>query len=465
MSVFGIDGLVSGLDTTSLITKLLQVEAAPQTLLKQKSAATRDLVTGLQALNTKIASLAETATTAAKTTSWAAWQATSSAESATATASSEAQAGTLTFSIDSVATTQVSLSDTFTDPSSLFPTQPPKVTVRTSDGTLVTVEPASSELADVTKAINDASDGGVKATAVRVAGGDPPTYRLQFTGTATGTAGSFEVYAGTSAEVTAGTAPRLDGNLVRAAGDATVTLWKGTAYEQSVSQSSNTFSDLLTGVDVTVSAVTAADEDPVTITIARDDAALTTLASGLVGALGVVLSEISSRSAVTTTIRADGTTGVTGGLFSGDSTVRSAHQALLSAASSPVDGFSPAEAGIVLGRDGSFTFDEETFAAALAADPGKVQSIVAGLADRVATAAATASDKYAGSLTLKITGQEGVVKDLGEQIERWDRRLELRRESLQRTYSALEVTLGQLQSQSNWLAGQLAGLPTSSSGS
>ncbi len=31
-----IDGLVSGLDTTSLITSLLQIEAAPQTLLKTK---------------------------------------------------------------------------------------------------------------------------------------------------------------------------------------------------------------------------------------------------------------------------------------------------------------------------------------------------------------------------------------------------------------------------------------------
>ena len=36
MGSMGIDGIVSGLDTTSLINSLMQVEAMPQTLLKQK---------------------------------------------------------------------------------------------------------------------------------------------------------------------------------------------------------------------------------------------------------------------------------------------------------------------------------------------------------------------------------------------------------------------------------------------
>ena len=54
-----IAGLVSGLDTTSLITQLMQIESAPQTLLKTKQTNTSNVVSALQALNDERASLAQ----------------------------------------------------------------------------------------------------------------------------------------------------------------------------------------------------------------------------------------------------------------------------------------------------------------------------------------------------------------------------------------------------------------------
>lgn len=464
MASFGIDGLVSGLDTTSLITQLMQVEAMPQTLLKSKQSGAQTFVSALQALNARVASLAENATKVAKPASWDAYAATSSATSVSATTTTGAQPGSLTFTVDSVATSRVAVSAAVPDDGSLVTGLPPAVTVRKLDGTLVTVQPTSGSLADIAKALNDAADAGVKATVVRVTNGETPTYRLQLTGTTTGSDGNFKVFAGTADEVTAGTAPRLDTTLVRAATDATVTLWKGVAgLERSFTQSSNTFSGLMSGVDVTVSTVTAPDEDPVTVTVAQDTAALKKLASGLVGSLGVVLSEISSRTAIATKTNADGTTTVTGGLFTGDSAVRGLRQQLTEAASYAVGDVSPSTVGFVLGKDGTFTFDEAVFDAALAADPARVQAVISGLAQRLGDVATAASDKYEGSLTLKIQGQERLVRDMGTQIEDWDRRLAVRRESLQRTYSALEVTLSRLQSQSSWLAGQLGSLPTSRS--
>lgn len=466
----GIDGLVSGLDTTSLINKLMQVEAAPQTLLKSKLTSTQSFITALQGLNTKVASLSEAATKAADPTSWAAFKATSSASSVTASAGSDAQVGSVSFTVDQVATSQVSVSAVTADDSTLVTGMPPSVTVRGSDGTLVTVEPTSGSLQDIARAINNAADAGIKATVVRVSGGDTPTYRLQFTGNTTGLDGRFEVYAGDSAAVSAAVAAadggdptaldamRLDGSTVRSAQDAQITLWQGSAVEQTFTQSSNTFSDLMTGVDVTVTEQTT---DPVTVTVAKDTEALTSLVSGLVGAMGVVLSEIASRTATTTTTNNDGTTSVTGGVLSGDSAVRSAQQLLTTALLSPADGFSPSEIGIEFDKDGAFTFDEDAFNAALAADPAKVQSMATQLAQRVADASDSLSDKYDGSLTLKITSQESLVKDYGSQIDDWDRRLALRREALQTTYSNLEVTLSNMQSQSSWLASQLSSLSTS----
>ena len=81
-----IAGLVSGLDTTSLITQLMQIESAPQTLLKTKQTNTSNLVAALQSLNTKVASLGDAAKTAAAATSWQSLKASSSASSVTASA-------------------------------------------------------------------------------------------------------------------------------------------------------------------------------------------------------------------------------------------------------------------------------------------------------------------------------------------------------------------------------------------
>lgn len=463
-STMGIDGLISGLNTTDLINQLMQAESAPQTLLKSKKTSAESLVTAFQALNTKVASLAEAATTAAKPASWSAWAATSSSAAATATvaAPTAAGAGSVTFSVDSVAKPRVAVTAAVPDDGTLVAGMPPTVTVKGADGTLVTVEPTSGSLADVAKALNAASAAGVAATVVRVSNGATPTYRIQFTGTKSGSAGAFEVYAGTKDQVTAGTATRLDTSTVQDATNAKITLWKGSPAEISYEQSSNTFTGLMSGVDVTVGKVTEADA-PVTVSVAQDAAAVKKLASGLVGALGVVFSEISSRSSTTTTKDADGRSIVTGGLFTGDSAVRTLQQQISEAASYPVDGVSPSTVGITIAKDGTFSFDDAKFAAALAADPAKVQSLVTALATRVADVAKGASDKVDGTLTLKIQGQQQDVTDMTTQIEDWDRRLAIRKEGLQATYSALEVTLSNLKSQSSWLASQLSSLSSSSS--
>lgn len=451
MAALGIDGLVSGLQTTDLINSLMSAEAAPQTLLKSKQSSTTSLVTALQALNTKVASLAESATKAAKAVSWDATKATTSAASVTATTTTGATPTALSFTVDAVAQGQVSL----TSPADLarFTGGASTLTFKKADGTLTEIA-VGTDAAATARAISS-SAAGVSAVAVTV-GGDT---RLQLSGTSTGASAAFTIYAGTKAEVEAGTATSVGLTPTRTAQDAKITLWPGSGAAQQATSATNTFSDVLAGTSITVSKV---ETDPVTLTVATDTAALTALASGLVGSLGVVLSEISSRTATTTATASDGRTTVTGGMFSGDSAVRGLQQQLATAASYAVDGVSPSTVGITVNRDGTFTFDSAKFSAALAKDPEATQKVVAGLAQRVADVADGASDSIDGSLTLKITGQQGVVTDLGKQIENWDTRLALRRESLQKTYSALEVTLSGLQSQSSWLSSQLASLSASS---
>ena len=455
MAGMGIDGLVSGLDTTALITQLMQVEAIPQSLLKAKVSTTQAFISALQGLNSRVASLADSAKNAAKPASWDAVTATSSSKSATATTSAGAQSSSLSFTVDKLASAQTSVSGNVGSLEDLLGRPlPSSVTIVSGAGT--TAKATVVDLAEVTDLAGfaekvNSSGAGVTASVVKVSATES---RLQLTAQGTGEDAAFDLHVGTVAADAASTSALVKRSAaIVAASDAQITLWGN----QPVKSATNTFSGVLTGVDITVVAV---DPQPTTVTVSRDDEAVKKLASDLIGALGVVLAEIKSRTATTTTTAADGGTVITAGVLGGDSATRALSQAVVNAASYPVDGMSPSEVGIIIERDGTFTFNEEKFAAAMAADPAKVQRIVSGIAERVSEVATKASDKIDGSLTRKIQDQESFGKGLSSQVEAWDRRLAVRKESLQRTYSALEVTLSGLNAQSSWLAGQISSLPS-----
>jgi len=451
---FAIDGLVSGLDTTTMISQLMQLEARPQTLLKDKVSSTQSLVTALQQLNTRVASLGSTAEKASKAGALDLYKATSSSDKATATAGTGAVSGSVDITVQKTAKSQISVSALV----SAWPEEATMVTLALKDG-WVEVDTSGKNLDEVVAAIN-AKDAGI--TAMKVAAGTDgsgnPQYRLQFSAAKTGSDGAFQIYQGRPdvADVEAGTAPSLLAVQIRDAEDAEVTLWAGTAAARTLTSSTNTFTSLLPGVDVTVSGVSA---DPVTISVARDQTATTKMAKDLVDGLSGLFSYISSSSAVTTS-NTSGTSKTTGGVFTGDSSVRDIEQSILRAATDPVDGRSPSEIGISITRDGSVEFDAEKFGKALAENPAWAQQVVQEIASRVSDAAKSASDKYDGAITLRIQGQQTLVKQLNEQVTDWDRRLELRKATLESTWSALEVQLSNLQSQGSWLTSQLATLST-----
>ncbi len=76
------------------------------------------------------------------------------------------------------------------------------------------------------------------------------------------------------------------------------------------------------------------------------------------------------------------------------------------------------------------------------------------------TVAKSASDSTTGTVTAAITGRKSGIDRLETDVEDWDLRLELRRTTLTRQFTALETALGQMTNQSSWLAGQISSLPT-----
>ncbi|MBF4615035.1 flagellar filament capping protein FliD [Curtobacterium sp. VKM Ac-1376] len=450
-----IDGLVSGLKTTDLINSLMSVEGVPQTLLKNKLTTTNSFISSLQTINGLVQALATKATDAAKATSLDLFTATSSSAGVTAVSGTNASVGSLTFTVGATASAQVGV----TAAMSTWSAVAEPITLVGADGTKTTLTPASGSLDDTVSAINK-SGAGVTATKV-AAGTDTDgnkLYRLQLTSAKTGAAGTFQVYRGTGDQVTAGTATNVltevGAAVVAQAKDASVTLWAGTAAEQVVTSATNTFTDLVPGLTVTV---TKPATEAVTVGVAQDTAKAQAVASGLVDAMNAISSYYSSNTAVTsTTSPTTGTTSTTAGVLSGDGTTRDAVQRLASTMSAPVDGKSPSSIGISITKDGSFTFDAEVFQKALATDPKGTQAMLSGVAANVGATATAASDKYDGSITTSITGQQAVAKDLNTQIDSWTDRLTMRRASLQTLYSSLETSLSKLQSQSSWLASQLA---------
>lgn len=434
-----IDGLVSGLDTTSLINSLMQVEAVPQTQLKAKVTTSQNLISALQSLNAQVAALGTLATKTAKPAALDLFSSTSSSTNVTVATSAGATAGQLDLVVGKLAQTQVTVSGAVT----AWPDT--NLTITAANGTVTTVTAASTSLDDMVSAVNKAG-AGVTATKVAVGAGG---FRLQFTATGSGTAAGVTL-SGTTVPMTE----------VKAGQDAELTLWTGTPAEQKITSATNTFASILPGMTITVA---AASTDPVSITVARDDAQIGTVASDLITSLNDIFSTIAARSAVSTSTNASGVSSTTAGIFAGDSTVRDAKQKLLTAASAPINGHSPSEYGISITKAGAMEFDAAKFAAALAKDPATVKAAVTEIATRVAAAATAASDKYDGQITSKITGQQTTVKNLGDRIADWDRSLATRRATLQSTYTALETQLSALKAQSSWLTAQVAGLSSSTS--
>ena len=456
-----LDGLSSGLDTTSLITQLMTAEAAPQNLLKAQVAKTTNVITALQGLNSRMATLADTATAAAKAGGLDLYSATSSSTVLSVAVATGASVGELQVVVSALAQAQVGVSAAM----SAWPS-PSTITVVGHSGTPLEITPSSNSLDDVASAINSSS-AGVTATKVAsgVDGSGNKVYRLQFSSTTTGADSAFTVYQGTAADVSAGTATNVltapGSAVIKTAQNASVTLWKGTSAEQVITSASNIFTDLLPGVTVTASAVSTA---PVDITVSRDDTKITAVAKGLVDAISSAFVLIAAQTAVTTTTDASGKTTTAAGVFAGDGNIRDIRQKTLDAASAPINGRSPSEYGIVLTRTGTITFDPDKFAAALAADPKTVMAAVQTIATRLGAAATAASDKYTGTLTNKINGDQSQVKSLGDQVSAWDIRLASRKSTLQRTYSAMEVLLSNMKAQSSALTSQLSALSTTRTG-
>jgi flagellar hook-associated protein 2 len=437
-----VDGLVSGMDTTSMIASMMQIESQPKTMLQAKVKTAQTSVSSYQSVNSKLSALKSAADDLGQLSTWRAIKPTVSSTSVTATATggTSTATGSLTFDVTGLAKVQA---DTARVASTGDITTADSIQVSIGGAAAVTVDiHADKTAAGVASAINNAGLA-VKTSVVATAAGDSV---LHFNGTKTGDANYFSITG-------------LDGVTIKpgtAAANASLHVSVGTgdpADDYDLTSTTNTFSGLMSGVSLTVSKV----ESGVTLDSAPDVAGMANKFKALVDAANATLSEVSKQTAYDSAnkIRSP---------LTGDFMVRQLSQSILSNVSSGLsytDGTGAVvkfgslnQLGIQLDKTGQLSFDAAKFTAAYNADPSSIKAAGVALGDSFETLAGKQGD----NVTRAVTSRTSQVDSLNGQIDDWDVRLTARKEALQRTYSTLESSLGKLKNQSTWLSGQIASL-------
>lgn len=439
-----IDGLVSGLDTTGVINELLAAGRAPVTRLTSRKATADAEATTIANIRAMVDAVKTAAAALDESNEWQTVKATSSDSTiATVSAGSGAALGELSFTVDRLAASHQLASDGLAMAKDVeWASGDITLNIDGQDHVIAVAPDDVSGVRDldsVVEAVN-AADLGVRAQAVQVAPGE---YRLQLEATTTGAASEFSVVSGLVVTF----------DVSRQAYDARIVL-AGGFYD--ATSPTNTFEDLMSGVDVTVK---KASNDAITVTSARDPDAIASKVQALVTAVNTALTAIKS------VTRFDAVANKSS-LLTGDSTMSRLQREVTRALVDEVPGSdtgAPSLAGITLAKDGTVSFDKAKFLDAYADDAAGAQALFVGtdsVTDRLTQKVDMATALGSGYLRTAEQLRKDQSEDYTKQITTIEARLEREALTLRKRFAAMEAAMGTLQSQSKWLTGQISSLPT-----
>jgi len=292
MGNINIGGLVSGIDTDSIIAGMLKIQQqqidqfnVKKTTIQTKQTAYQSLQTQLVSLRTSAISLSSSASNPfdARTVT------VSNPNAIVATASSKAAAGTYQIKVNALATAQQVASQEFADADSAITEGTFSIRIGNQSQATITVDATNNTLSGLAEAINSAGIG-VNASIVQDSNS---SYRLLLTSGKTGTANQIAITSDLAEPTANAGKPVFDfDNPVQAASDASVTLGSGSGA-LTVTSSTNTVSTLITGVSLNL-----LDADPdktVNITVAADTEKASKAVTDFVDAYNGILDFIDSQ--------------------------------------------------------------------------------------------------------------------------------------------------------------------------
>ncbi len=458
MAGIQLGGLVSGLDTGSIIEQLMTVNKLPRTKITLDQDATTKRQGLLQDISTKLTSLKFANDDLKSSLTWLDTQTAESADSSkfTVTRTGGAAPGGYDVSVDQLATAERQTYG-FVSPA--------------GDGTLTIGNPNSSTRAtvnvkagatldDVVSSINSSSDA--KLYAVNVNGS------LVLSAKTTGDASGFTVSGagiGTQTEKVTGQ-------------NAKVTI-NGTSYERQ----SNTITDALPGLSITLKGKTSGTST-VGLTVGApgpDKDKIVDKVKAFVTAYNDVVTVVRGDLKDAPVPNASQTADVQKGTLFGDSglsTMLSQFRTTLSNAVSGLGGSlkSMTDIGVSTGAasatlnqdslDGKLTLDETKLRAAIDADPQAVRTLLGGAPGKAGFAQSFGGilANYQGSgglIQSRIASATTELSDLATKLTNFDARMDAKEALLQKQFTAMEQAL----SQSNAAGSRLSSFMSSSSSS
>jgi len=446
-----VGGIGSGIDIDGLVTQLVAAEGQPVLLrLAQNEAGFQADLSAIGTLKSALSNFQETVAALQDPDVFLARSVTSSDNDLfTATADTSAVAGSYDIEVFQLAQAARLRSNDFTSDDEVIGTGTIDITLG-SDSFQLTIDTDNQTLAGIRDAINAAEDNpGITASIVNVDSGT----RLILSSDEVGAANTITVSAVDDDGGDGFDLARLDSvNLssLKNAQDAIIYV-----DQQQVTRSSNSFSDVITGV--TFSLADSAPGTTETLTVAQDKSATTGKINGFVAAYNELAETVKQLGAF------DAESGVAGGL-QGDATLRSIQSQLRNIITTSVAGIdfgTLAEIGITTDESGGLTVDSEKLDSVIDNDFTSISSLFAS-DNGLATSLDTFLEQYvssSGVLNSRTEILQSRIDSLSDDRDRLDQRL-LSIEARYRTqFNSLDLLVAQLQSVGNFLTQQLANLP------
>lgn len=457
MPAISFGGLGNGIDFGPVVDQLVKVSRLPINRLTEKKAGLSSKFTDYTTLSTKIISLQSAAGALRLATSFDRTAAsTSDSTVLSVTASSTATAGSYAVRVVQLAQSHqitnkaaTAVASTTTD---IVSGATGTFTFRVGSGTDQTVTlGAGGTLEDLRTAINDLG-AGVTASFVNTGTEAAPAYRAVLTANSTGSTQAITVVADNTTLdfLNSGGTGGID--TLQAAQSARVVVGDPALNPLTIERNSNTLSDAIDGVTLTLNKTTGSGTVQVNVT--RDIAAVKKNIAALATAYNDVVKYINERNTYDVTTKK-------GGLFFNESTSRTVLSQLRTALSSSVSGLSTlssvAELGFKTERDGTFTVDDSKLEAALSSNYAGVKNLFIaqaasnGVAQLITSAVDGLNNVSGGPLTLRKNSLTSQISKLADDIARKEDSVSQYEERLRRQYAALDGLLRQVQSQASSL--------------
>jgi flagellar hook-associated protein 2 len=446
-------GLITGLDTNTLIAGLVKAEQGPSNILQGQKTVLQTQQGVYTTLVSSLADLKSAAQSLSLSSDFNAKAAKSSDETVlTATADSSAFSGNSTVLVDTLAKAQTIESQTFTAPSDSIGTG--TLTIQIGGTSIpITIDSSNDTLSGLQGAINS-SGASVTASIVNVGTTASPDYRLLVSTNSTGTSNAVTI----TGTLTGGTDPfPSGGQIVQPAADAVFSV-----NGLKVTRSSNTVSDVIPGVTMVLlkegdhDGVVSSADASANIAVSLDSSAIQTSIKNFVDSYNAVNKIANDEFSLQPDTNRQGVLG-------GDATLRGVISRLRSELSAEGGtGAGPryvSDIGLSFQDDGSLVLDETKLAQAQQTDPSGVANLFSLVTDGIGKRIPDTIDEFispaSGALTLREQGIQSSIDRIDQKIASEQDRISALQDRLTQQFSALEQLVSQLKSQNDFLLQQL----------